>query len=36
VGRLDIRPYFKRAKMLEQHYGATEAQLERALVAAGY
>jgi alkylation response protein AidB-like acyl-CoA dehydrogenase len=33
---LDIHFFFKRAKTLEQHYGATELQLERALVAAGY
>jgi alkylation response protein AidB-like acyl-CoA dehydrogenase len=33
---LDLQVYFKRAKTLEQHYGSTEAQLERALVAAGY
>jgi alkylation response protein AidB-like acyl-CoA dehydrogenase len=32
---LDLHCYFKRAKTLEQHYGATEVQLERALVAAG-
>jgi alkylation response protein AidB-like acyl-CoA dehydrogenase len=32
---LDLHFYFKRAKTLEQHYGATEVQLERALVAAG-
>ena len=33
---LDVHFYFKRAKTLEQHYGSTEEQLERALVAAGY
>ena len=33
---LDLHFYFKRAKTLEQHYGSTEVQLERALVAAGY
>jgi len=33
---LDLHFFFKRAKTLEQHYGSTEAQLERALVAAGY
>jgi alkylation response protein AidB-like acyl-CoA dehydrogenase len=33
---LDLHFYFKRAKTLEQFYGATEVQLERALVAAGY
>jgi alkylation response protein AidB-like acyl-CoA dehydrogenase len=32
---LDLHFFFKRAKTLEQHYGATEAQLERALAAAG-
>ena len=32
---LDVHWYFKRAKTLEQHYGSTETQLERALVAAG-
>jgi alkylation response protein AidB-like acyl-CoA dehydrogenase len=32
---LDVHFYFKRAKTLEQHYGATEVQLERALAAAG-
>jgi alkylation response protein AidB-like acyl-CoA dehydrogenase len=32
---LDVHLYFKRAKTLEQHYGATEVQLERALAAAG-
>jgi alkylation response protein AidB-like acyl-CoA dehydrogenase len=32
---LDVHLYFKRAKTLEQHYGATEEQLERALAAAG-
>jgi alkylation response protein AidB-like acyl-CoA dehydrogenase len=32
---LDLHFYFKRAKTLEQHYGATEVQLERALAAAG-
>ena len=33
---LDLHFYFKRAKTLEQHYGSTEVQLQRALVAAGY
>jgi alkylation response protein AidB-like acyl-CoA dehydrogenase len=33
---LDVHFYFKRAKTLEQHYGSTEAQLERALNAAGF
>jgi len=33
---LDLHIYFKRAKTLEQHYGSTEVQLERALQAAGY
>ena len=33
---LDLHLYFKRAKTLEQHYGSTEACLERALQAAGY
>ena len=33
---LDLHFYFKRAKTLEQFYGATEVQLENALVAAGY
>jgi alkylation response protein AidB-like acyl-CoA dehydrogenase len=33
---LDLHFYFKRAKTLEQHYGATEVQLERALVAKGF
>ena len=32
---LDLHFYFKRAKTLELHYGATGDQLERALVAAG-
>jgi alkylation response protein AidB-like acyl-CoA dehydrogenase len=32
---LDLHFYFKRTKTLEQHYGSTEAQLERALAAAG-
>jgi alkylation response protein AidB-like acyl-CoA dehydrogenase len=32
---LDLHFYFKRAKTLEQHYGSTELQLERALAAAG-
>lgn len=32
---LDLHFYFKRAKTLEQHYGATEQQLARALAAAG-
>jgi len=33
---LDLHFYFKRAKTLELHYGATETQLERVLAAAGY
>jgi len=33
---LDLHVFFKRAKTLEQHYGATETQLARALAAAGY
>jgi alkylation response protein AidB-like acyl-CoA dehydrogenase len=33
---LDLHFYFKRAKTLEQFYGSTEVQLERALAAAGY
>jgi alkylation response protein AidB-like acyl-CoA dehydrogenase len=33
---LDVHFYFKRAKTLEQHYGSTAVQLERALAAAGY
>jgi alkylation response protein AidB-like acyl-CoA dehydrogenase len=33
---LDLHYYFKRAKTLEQFYGSTEAQLERALAAAGF
>ena len=33
---LDVHLYFKRAKTLEQHYGSTEVQLERALAAAGF
>jgi alkylation response protein AidB-like acyl-CoA dehydrogenase len=33
---LDLHFYFKRAKTLEQHYGSTEVQLERALQAAGF
>jgi alkylation response protein AidB-like acyl-CoA dehydrogenase len=33
---LDVHFYFKRAKTLEQHYGSTATQLERALAAAGY
>jgi alkylation response protein AidB-like acyl-CoA dehydrogenase len=33
---LDVHWYFKRAKTLEQHYGSTEAQLTRALTAAGF
>jgi len=33
---LDLHFYFKRAKTLEQHYGSTEEQLERALAAAGH
>lgn len=32
---LDLHFFFKRAKTLELHYGSTEAQLERALTAAG-
>ena len=32
---LDLHLFFKRAKTLEQHYGATEQQLDRALEAAG-
>jgi len=32
---LDLHLYFKRAKTLEQHHGATATQLERALAAAG-
>ncbi|HZP43513.1 MAG TPA: acyl-CoA dehydrogenase family protein [Candidatus Binatia bacterium] len=32
---LDVHVFFKRAKTLEQHYGATETQLARALAAAG-
>jgi alkylation response protein AidB-like acyl-CoA dehydrogenase len=32
---VDVHWYFKRAKTLEQHYGATEVQVERALAAAG-
>jgi len=32
---LDVHWYFKRAKTLESHYGSTEAQIERALSAAG-
>jgi len=32
---LDVHYYFKRVKTLEQHYGSTETQLERALAAAG-
>jgi alkylation response protein AidB-like acyl-CoA dehydrogenase len=32
---LDVHFFFKRAKTLESHYGSTEAQLERALSAAG-
>lgn len=32
---LDVHLYFKRAKTLEQHYGSTAVQLERALAAAG-
>jgi alkylation response protein AidB-like acyl-CoA dehydrogenase len=31
---LDLHYWFKRAKTLEQHYGSTEVQLERALAAA--
>lgn len=33
---LDVHFYLKRAKTLEQHYGSTAVQLERALAAAGY
>lgn len=33
---LDLHFYFKRAKTLEQHYGSTEVQVERALQAAGF
>jgi len=33
---VDLHFYFKRVKTLEQLYGSTEAQLERALAAAGY
>jgi alkylation response protein AidB-like acyl-CoA dehydrogenase len=33
---LDLHHYFKRAKTLEQHYGSTELQLEKALAAAGF
>ena len=33
---LDLHFYFKRAKTLEQFYGSTEVQLERALAAAGF
>jgi alkylation response protein AidB-like acyl-CoA dehydrogenase len=33
---LDLHFYFKRAKTLEQHYGSTEVQLQRALAAAGF
>jgi alkylation response protein AidB-like acyl-CoA dehydrogenase len=33
---LDLHFFFKRAKTLEQHYGSTEVQLERALAAAGF
>jgi alkylation response protein AidB-like acyl-CoA dehydrogenase len=33
---LDVHLHFKRAKTLEQHYGSTAVQLERALVSAGY
>jgi alkylation response protein AidB-like acyl-CoA dehydrogenase len=33
---LDVHFFFKRAKTLEQFYGSTEEQLERALAAAGY
>ena len=32
---LDLHFYFKRAKILEQQYGSTEVQIERALAAAG-
>jgi alkylation response protein AidB-like acyl-CoA dehydrogenase len=33
---LDVHFYFKRAKTLEQFYGSTEEQLERAIGAAGF
>jgi alkylation response protein AidB-like acyl-CoA dehydrogenase len=33
---LDVHLFFKRAKTLEQFYGSTEEQLERALIASGY
>lgn len=33
---LDLHFYFKRAKTLEQFYGSTETQLEKALAAAGF
>jgi alkylation response protein AidB-like acyl-CoA dehydrogenase len=33
---LDLHLYFKRMKTLEQHFGSTEVQLERALEAAGF
>ena len=33
---LDLHFFFKRAKTLEQHYGSTEAQLQKALAAAGF
>jgi alkylation response protein AidB-like acyl-CoA dehydrogenase len=33
---LDLHFFFKRAKTLEQHYGSTEVQIERALTAAGF
>jgi alkylation response protein AidB-like acyl-CoA dehydrogenase len=33
---LDVHVFFKRAKTLEQFYGSTEEQLERALGASGY
>lgn len=33
---LDVHFFFKRAKTLEQFYGSTEEQLERAMTAAGY
>jgi alkylation response protein AidB-like acyl-CoA dehydrogenase len=33
---LDLHFYFKRAKTLEQHYGSTELQLDKALSAAGF
>ena len=33
--RLDLHLYFERAKSLEQHYGSTEKQLEKALAATG-